>query len=106
MSTDSYLVGNNQTTGYSQFSVSFDLQEAMNLLTATSGFSRTVITLHEISVTSTAIPVIVEQEKIRAADGMVSKFRQVHYTDEYSPLRFKTYITLALGKNAESEFSV
>ena len=106
MSTDSYLVGNNQTAGYSQFSVTFDLPEGIEFLPPQSGLSKTVITLQEISANSTAIPAIVEQEKIRAADGMVSKFRQVHYEDEYSPLRFKTYITLALGKNAENEFSV
>lgn len=106
ISTDSYLVGNIQTAGYSQFSVSFDLPEGIEFLPPQSGLSKTVITLQEISVNSIAIPAVVEQEKIRVADGIIAKFRQLQYADEYSPLRFKTYITLALGKNAENEFSV
>ena len=106
MSTDSYLVGDNQTAGYSQFSASFDLPEGIEFLPPQSGLSRTVITLQEISVNSTALPAVVEQEKMRAADGMVSKIRRVYYTDEKSPLRFRTYLTLAMGKNAENEFSV
>jgi hypothetical protein len=106
ISTDSYLVGNIQTAGYSQFSVSFDLPEGIEFLPPQSGLSKTVITLQEISVNSIAIPAVVEQEKIRVAEGMITKFRQVQYADEYSPLRFKTYITLALGKNAENEFTV
>jgi len=97
MSTDSYRVGAGQTTGYSQFSVSFDVPEGIEFIPPQSWLSKTVVNLQAINVNSFGVPLSVEREKSVAADGMVTKFRRVYYADEYSPFRFKPYLTLALG---------
>lgn len=106
MSTESYRAGAGQTTGYSQFSVSFDVPEGIEFIPPQSGLSKTVVNLQAINATSFGVPLSVEREKAVGADGLVTKIRRVYYADEYSPFRFKTYLTLALGKNAENEFSV
>ena len=106
MSTESYRSGSGQASGYSQFSVAFDVPEGIEFIPPQSGLSKTVASLQAINVNSFGVPLSVEKEKAVAADGMVTKFRRVYYADECSPFRFKTYLTLALGKNAENEFSV
>ena len=96
--TDSYHVGAGQIAGYSQFLVSFDVPEGIEFIPPQSGLSKAVVNLQAINVNNVQIPPSVESEEAVAADGMVTRFRRVHYADEHSPIRFKTYITLALGK--------
>ena len=95
-----------QTGSSSRFILSFDLPEGIEFIPPQSGLSKNVVNLQAIILSIDAIPPDIEQQKAIAADGLVAKFRRVYYEDKYSPLRFKTYITLALGKNAENEFSV
>jgi hypothetical protein len=103
--SDNYHINRNQTTGYSNFLVSFDLPEGIDFLPPQSGLSKSVVNLQDITLNNLAVHGSVKQEKITTTEGIV-KFRRVYYTVDESPLHFKTYITLALGKNAENEFSV
>ena len=106
MTTSIYSAGTGQTSGYSQYSATFDVPEGIDFIPPQSGLSKTVVNLQAINVNSFGVPLSVEKEKAVGADGMVTKVRRVYYADEYSPFRFKTYLTLGLGKNAENEFSV
>ena len=106
MSMDIYSAGPGQASGYSHYSVSFDVPEGIDFIPPQSGLSKTVVNLQAINANSVGVPLSIEKDKAIGADGMITKFRRVYYADEYSPFRFKTYITLALGKNAENEFSV
>ena len=106
MSTESYRAGAGQTSGYSQFSASFEVPEGIEFIPPQTGLSKTVANLQAINVNSFEVPVSIEKEKSVTADGMITKFRRVYYADEHSPFHFKTYLTMALGKNAENEFSV
>src|SRR4030095_1254865 len=62
MSTESYRAGAGQTSGYSQFSVSFDVPEGIEFIPPLSGLGRTVVNLQAINVNSCGVPLSVEKE--------------------------------------------
>jgi len=104
--TDSYSTNKYQTAASSRLYASFDLPEGIDFLPPLTGLSKSPVHLHEISWKSTSIPEDVRQEKIKTQEGMVTKFSRMYYEEYKSPIRFKTYITLALGQTVDGEFSV
>ncbi|WP_276503772.1 hypothetical protein [Terrimonas pollutisoli] len=104
--TDTYRVDKNLSASSSFFSASFDLPEGVDFLPPLSGLSKSLVSLQEINSKSMAVPGDVPQKKIKSAEGIITKLRLVQYGKELSPLKFKIYLTLALGQEAGSEFFV
>jgi hypothetical protein len=106
IAADSYQVNQNQSVGLSLFSASFDLPEGIDFLPPLSGLSKTPVNMYQTGSSNSLIPLDVPKERIKIADGTITKFRRIDYTGETSPLKFKIYLTLALGQSSSAEFSV
>lgn len=104
--TDMYRISRNQTVGSSFFSGSFDLPEGIDFLPPMSGLNKSLISLQDISSALPPLPEELPQKKIKSKEGVITKVRDIQYENSKSPLRFKIYLTLAMGQNTVSEFSV
>ncbi len=104
--TTAYSIDKHWTSGSSNFSASFDLPEGIDFLPPLTGLSKSLVHIGDISWKNVSVPEDYPKEKLRTPEGAVTKFNRLYFDDNKSPIRFKTYLTIATGRTADKEFSV
>lgn len=104
--TTNYAIDKQWTVGSSRLSASFDLPEGIDFLPPLTGLNNDLIHVADITWKNVLMPEDVRPEKLKNQEGIVTKFNRIYFEYSKSPIRFKTYLTLALGQTADQEFSV
>lgn len=103
--SQSYRLGR-YTASTGRLAGSFALPEGTDFIPPASGLSKNLPKLERTGILSTDLPDSVHDQQLLEADGINHvAYKQLHYGEDRSPVRFKSYITFSLGNNNPQEFA-
>ena len=94
------------TLSEGRYAASVSLPEGMDFIPPASSFSRQLPDLQRTGLLETYLSDSLPEKKLISPDGLNhSRYRQVSFGEDQSPVRFKSYLTFSIGNNNPQEFA-
>lgn len=94
------------TLSEGRYAASVSLPEGMDFIPPASSFSRQLPNLQRTGLLETYLSDSLPEKKSIAPDGLNhSRYRQAYFSEDQSPVRFKSYLTFSIGNNNPQEFA-
>jgi len=105
-SSGSAYRNNNIAASNSNFTAYLAIPDGMDFIPPASSISKELPKIERTGLLEAYIPDSVQHKKLTEPNGMnYTRYQQLTFTDNDSPIRFKTYITFSLGHDNNREFA-